>query len=532
MSLRKQIGFNSKYNYYFCSFKALSEICSEKIDKSEPCFDLKSFEYELNKNVQQGSSVTFECYIKNKGSYSVVWMHEGQLISFDDKVIKPDANLNIDSDSTHKFNLILKNVNKNYKGSFKCQISTIVAQNLDYSLDVLSNFSLFLFKFINLINLNFVFQSTVPPTITRIPQENTIILNEGESISVQCLVQGNPKPKITWSKKGEKAIHTSVDEKNFSLNLISVDSTHADLYSCTAKNGVGNPVTSEFQILVKFKPKVSISEQVNINSSVMYSALDRKEQIKCTIKSYPVPKISFTFDDQVLPSESYSIEENVDSQEYVLRYDLIGSNQTFGEYKCIAENDLGKSKVQLKVTPTISEIALNNENLPLYSDAVLFEWSLLSGSAITDLNVQLFADTDSNGTHIYTKTKHILPNGSEKEPTYFNENILYKDFYDISKLKANSTYVLRIRAKNMLNEWSDWSQNLTVKTHQKEGITITKHKTYLHHHKQHHDRKHKNYALHASDNFDNSSIQTFKLNSIYLILSCVFAAFLNELRFV
>ncbi len=84
-----------------------------------------------------------------------------------------------------------------------------------------------------------------------------IILNEGESITVQCLAEGNPKPNLTWSKRGEKADtttiidHTTTDESKSTLNLQNVDASHSDSYSCTAKNDVGIPVTSELQILVK-----------------------------------------------------------------------------------------------------------------------------------------------------------------------------------------------------------------------------------------------------------------------------------------
>jgi hypothetical protein len=33
------------------------------------------------------------------------------------------------------------------------------------------------------------------------PNENDIVVNEGDSLKVQCMTEGNPKPTITWSKK-------------------------------------------------------------------------------------------------------------------------------------------------------------------------------------------------------------------------------------------------------------------------------------------------------------------------------------------
>jgi hypothetical protein len=73
----------------------------------------------------------------------------------------------------------------------------------------------------------------------------------------------------------------------------------------------------------------------------------------------------------------------------VLTYDLVGSAETLGVYKCIAENDLGISVGELKVTAQVSDIKLSVDKLPVYSDAIIFEWSLYSGSPILELNVQV-----------------------------------------------------------------------------------------------------------------------------------------------
>lgn len=174
----------------------------------------------------------------------------------------------------------------------------------------------------------------------------------------------------------------------------------------------------------------------------------------------------------------------------------MASTETFGDYKCVAENELGSSSAEIKVSPMPSEILVSSDKLPIYSDAVVFEWSLYSGSPIQEINVQLFTGVNNTEvTNLITKTKQIQSDGSESLPTYHNENTLYKDYYDLTKLNANSTYVFRMRVKNDFNEWSEWSQNLTVRTHAEDGEKLLKHKSaQLHHHKQHHDRKHKNYA--------------------------------------
>ena len=73
----------------------------------------------------------------------------------------------------------------------------------------------------------------------------------------------------------------------------------------------------------------------------------------------------------------------------MLTYNFVSSVETFGIYKCIAENDLGINVAELKVTPHISEIKLSVDKLPSFSDAIVFEWTLFSGSNINELNVQV-----------------------------------------------------------------------------------------------------------------------------------------------
>ena len=197
----------------------------------EPCFDTTQFEYSPSVSIEQNRTVEFPCYVKKKGKHSVIWLYENQLVSVDDRVIKPDASIRLDTDLSSRFNLRVASVDpSSNKGVYTCQVATKQARNLEYTLEVL-----------------------VPPSIVRSPTSDLLTLNQGDSVTVQCVASGNPAPKLTWSKRGEKAEHTIVDETRSTLSLQNVDESHADTYSCTAQNGVGNPVTSEFQVFINCK---------------------------------------------------------------------------------------------------------------------------------------------------------------------------------------------------------------------------------------------------------------------------------------
>ncbi len=125
---------------------------------------------------------------------------------------------------------------------------------------------------------------------------------------------------------------------------------------------------------------------------------------------------------------------------------------------------------------------------------------------------KVFNEENVNGTNLITKTKQTLSDGTELQPTYHIENIQYKDYYEITKLKPNTTYTVRLRVKNDLaTEWSDWSQNITVKTHSDEAEKSVKHKTSMHHHR-FHDRKHKQ-LLNGAANAANLNTKRDRFNS-------------------
>ncbi len=77
--------------------------------------------------------LTFGCV----GTNSVVWLHDSQLLTLDARILKPDANIQLDTDSDRIFNLKIANIDVSQKGSYKCQVTTLVTKNLDYQLDVL-----------------------------------------------------------------------------------------------------------------------------------------------------------------------------------------------------------------------------------------------------------------------------------------------------------------------------------------------------------------------------------------------------------
>ena len=64
-------------------------------------------------------------------------------------------------------------------------------------------------------------------------------------MSLICLAEGNPAPRITWTKVADTS------QVNFPLTIRG--SQDEGLYRCTAENGVGSLVTKDVNMTVNCK---------------------------------------------------------------------------------------------------------------------------------------------------------------------------------------------------------------------------------------------------------------------------------------
>ncbi|XP_040276713.1 sialic acid-binding Ig-like lectin 14 isoform X4 [Bufo bufo] len=90
---------------------------------------------------------------------------------------------------------------------------------------------------------------TDPPSINTfigpsgIIANHTVVLNEGDSVTLNCSVISNPAAYVTWAK-GENNVVSSVTGQGLELYLMDVTSRDINTYSCSAWNQHGD--TSDF----------------------------------------------------------------------------------------------------------------------------------------------------------------------------------------------------------------------------------------------------------------------------------------------
>lgn len=196
----------------------------------EPCFDVSGGDSLGDRKPIEGSELVLECAVRHRSSYTVLWSHNGRVVAINDKVISPaESKMRVAvSARADVFNLVLDDVDVSKNGTFECSVVSRTYPTLAYRVEVL-----------------------VPPRVARLPADADIVMDEGGAQLVQCLATGNPKPELTYSRQGEKGMHTAVNIVSSTMELTNVDPSYAGIYYCTATNGVGAPATSEFNIFVR-----------------------------------------------------------------------------------------------------------------------------------------------------------------------------------------------------------------------------------------------------------------------------------------
>jgi len=103
--------------------------------------------------------------------------------------------------------------------------------------------------------LCFFFLLLVAPEISKHPKNTRVV--EGQAVVFRCLVQGNPKPSVRWTKNEElnlaanPRLRSTLINDTHTLIIVDVHPTDAGQYRCLANNSVGQTTSSAATLAVE-----------------------------------------------------------------------------------------------------------------------------------------------------------------------------------------------------------------------------------------------------------------------------------------
>ncbi|KXJ83760.1 hypothetical protein RP20_CCG001499 [Aedes albopictus] len=175
-------------------------------------------------------------------------------------------------------------------------------------------------------------QSFEPPSFVIVPQPQTV--REGDTVILDCVANGNPKPTIKWLRNGEEIDMNDLDSRfriigTGSLQINFIQDLDAGDYQCRASNSEDS-LDASATVQVQVPPKFMLSPEDKV-------AYEKEElELQCSIHGKPTPIIQWLKNgDLITPNEYMQI---VGGHNLKI-FGLIGSDA--GMFQCIGTNPAG-----------------------------------------------------------------------------------------------------------------------------------------------------------------------------------------------
>ncbi|KAG7154817.1 Neuroglian-like 3, partial [Homarus americanus] len=205
-------------------------------------------------------------------------------------------------DNTHQFSLIIKKINEEDIGLYRCTVYFGEDQRINADVPV----------------------------------------KEGDAISIDCQPGGAPKPDVYWERVNQELPYYG--GKFFKSNLLDlplIERGHKGHYVCYADNGIGNPATSNVVLEVQYAPDVTVTKDR------VFTSMNTEAILECTVFSHPPADIAWFKDDMpILGSSNLKImkKQLEESEGVVITLTLLDTApEDIGTYTCKAVNVIGST---------------------------------------------------------------------------------------------------------------------------------------------------------------------------------------------
>ncbi|XP_039299141.1 lachesin [Nilaparvata lugens] len=284
-----------------------------------------------------GDTVELECSVQYAQSYPVLWMKvdhnrrtEPVPISSGSGLIILEGRFSLRYDpASSTYTLQIKDIQETDSGFYQCQVFIALQNKISAEVEL---------------------QVRRPPIISD-NSTRSVVVTEGQSVSLDCYAGGHPEPRVSWKRENNAILPTggSIYRGNI-LKIPKIKKEDRGTYYCVAENGVGKGARRNIAVVVEFAPVITVPRP-RLGQALQYDM-----DLECHIEAYPQPAIVWLKDDvQLSTSQHQSISFFGSVDEYTdttIRIITIEKRQ-YGKYICKAVNKLGSAEAGVELFETI-----------------------------------------------------------------------------------------------------------------------------------------------------------------------------------
>ncbi|KAL0967682.1 hypothetical protein UPYG_G00255500 [Umbra pygmaea] len=285
--------------------------------------------YHNDDNIQIGREVKISCQVEATPPEELTfgWLKNGRALRSSERMVITQTDPDISPGTT---NLDIIDLKFTDFGTYTCVASLKGGGIPEISIDV---------------NIS---STTVPPSLSVPRGKSPLVFREGDTVELECLVTGKPKPIILWSRADKEAPMPDGNMQSESydgvLRIVNVSREMTGSYRCQTSqfNGFNvKPREAVVELIIQYPPSV---EPV---SSEMRQGLMRSVAMKCRVlRAHPsrVLHYEWRLGNRVLHTGNFS---QSDETEYTVKS---LTREGWGEYTCDIINEAGTGRCTFLVT--------------------------------------------------------------------------------------------------------------------------------------------------------------------------------------
>ncbi|XP_027006769.1 neurotrimin isoform X3 [Tachysurus fulvidraco] len=264
-----------------------------------------------NITVRQGETVFLSCSQGDAVTHTA-WLNRSSILYASEDKWSVDPRVSLVTLNRDEFTIKIENIDLSDEGLYVCAVQTSSKPRTT--------------------SVHIIVQ--VPPKIVNF--SNSLVVNEGSSVTLMCLANGKPEPAISW-KMTQKG-NDDIDSEDEYFEIPSISRNKAGMYECTAANDIAVD-RKTVKLVVNYPPTVFEGRDVGVS-------LDHTGVLTCEADAVPKADFEWYRDDRRIFSgfEGIKIEDTGFTSK--LTFHNV-SQEDYGNYTCVAINKLGSANTSI-----------------------------------------------------------------------------------------------------------------------------------------------------------------------------------------